>query len=219
MILNITINLRNSFVFAFLIMNLSVLSQNIKIDSLKSIVEKEEQDTLMVISLNSLSSEMLSQGDITESLIYSQKASELATKLGYTKGKAYALKQVGLGNYYQGNYLQVFEYWTKSLENFEIINDSLGISNMLNNLGTVYHSQGSTVKAIDYYLQSLRIAEKIKNPLRIATALVNVAGVYGDSAQDFDKALNYYGQALPYLESLANIGLSRFIKNILFGCR
>jgi len=193
----------------FLLACLSGFSQNTKIDSLKEVVATGTKDTVLVTVLNSLSSEILRGGDIAESMIYGEKALELSTELQYIKGKAYSLKQIGMANYYKGNYLEVFDYWTQSLENFEIIKDSLGISNMLNNLGTVYYSQGSNVKAIDYYLQSLRIAEELEHPLRITTALVNVASVYGDSRQSWDKALNYYEQALPYLNILNDAGISK----------
>lgn len=205
------INHKVSFVFAglTLLMSLSVLSQNAKIDSLKEVVASGTKDTVMVIVLNDLSSEMLGAGDIDESLVYAEQALDLSSRLKYLKGKAYSLKQIGMANYYKGNYLDVFDNWTQSLENFEMIKDSLGISNMLNNLGTVYYSQGSNVKAIDYYLRSLRIAEKLKHPFRISTALVNVASVYGDSPQDWDKALNYYEQALPYLNTLNDVGISK----------
>ena len=188
------------FVCAFLLMSLTILSQNRKIDSLKRIVETEAKDTAMVSSLNNLGLELLNQGDIDESLKYSEEARDLSTELGYIKGKALSLKQIGNANYYKGNYLEVFDYWTQSLENFEILKDSIGISNILSNLAIAYFSQGSNAKAIDYLLRSLRIAEKLDHPLRITTALINIAGVYGDSPQDWDKALNYYAQAYPYLK-------------------
>lgn len=35
------------------------------------------------------------------------------------------------------------EYWTKSLETFERISDTVGIANMVNNLGAVYYTQGA----------------------------------------------------------------------------
>ena len=187
-------------VCAFLLMSLTVLSQSQKIDSLKSIVETGAKDTTMVATLNELGLELLNQGDIDESLKYSEKARDLSTELGYIKGKALSLKQIGNANYYKGNFLEVFDYWGQSLENFEIVKDSIGISNILSNLGIIYFSQGSNARAIDYLLRSLTIAEKLNHPLRITTALVNIAGVYGDSPQDWDKALNYYEQAYPYLK-------------------
>jgi len=196
------INHKVSFVSVcvFLITFLTVNSQNSKIDSLKSIVETGTKDTAMVSSLNKLGLELLYLGSNDESLKYSEKARDLSTELGYIKGKALALKQIGNANYYKGNYLEVFDYWTQSLENYEILKDSIGISNILSNLGIAYFSQGGNAEAIDYLLRSLRIAEKLKNPLRISTALLNIAGVYGDSPQDWDKALNYYEQAYPYLK-------------------
>jgi len=195
----------------FLLACLSGFSQNTKIDSLKGIVETGAKDTAMVSTLNTLSSELIGLGAAAESLKYSMKANELATELDYTKGKAYALKFMGIGEFYQGNFLDVFNYLTESLEKFEVIQDSVGIANILNNLGTVYYSQGSNVKAIDYFLKSLRISEKLKNPLRIATALVNVAGVYADNIKDYDKTLGYYNQAMPYLKTLNNIGISKAV--------
>ena len=195
-------NHKVSFVlgWAFLLVTLSIYSQNQRIDSLKSIVETGVKDTAMVSTLNNLGLELLNQGEIDESLNYSEKARDLATELGYTKGKALSLKQIGNANYYKGNFLEVFDYWEQSLENFEILKDSIGISNILSNLGIIHFSQGSNVKAIDYLLRSLTIAEKLDHPLRISTALLNIAMVYGDSPQDWDKALNYYDKALPYLK-------------------
>ena len=189
-------------VCTFLLMSLTVLSQNREIDSLKRIVETEAKDTAMVSSLNNLGLELLSQGNIDESLKYSEEANDLATELGYIKGKALSLKQIGNANYYKGNYLEVFDYWGQSLENFEILKDSIGISNILSNLGIIYFSQGSNARAIEYLLRSLTIAEKLNHPLRISTALLNIAMVYGDSPQDWDKAISYYEQALPYLKIL-----------------
>ena len=196
------INHKVSFVsvFVFLITSLTVNSQNTKIDSLKRIVETGTKDTAMVSSLNNLGLELLNLGNIDESLKYSEKARDLSTELGYIKGKALSLKQIGNANYYKGNYLEVFDYWTQSLQNFETLKDSIGISNILSNLGIVYFSQGSNAEAIDHLLRSLRIAEKLKHPLRISTAMLNIAMVYGDSPQDWDKALKYYAQALPYIE-------------------
>ncbi|WKK66338.1 adenylate/guanylate cyclase domain-containing protein [Lutimonas zeaxanthinifaciens] len=186
--------------FAFLLTSVPVLSQDRKVDSLKEIVETGVKDTAMVSTLNHLGMELLYQGEIDESMEYSKKARDLATELNYINGKALSLKQIGNANYYKGNYLEVLDYWTQSLENYEIIRDSIGISNILSNLGILYFSQGSNARAIDYLLRSLRIAEQSEHPLRISTAMLNIAMVYGDNPQDWDKALNYYEQALPYLK-------------------
>ena len=117
------INQKVSFKAVYLILVTSFLgfSQTTKIDSLKGIVTTEAKDTAMVSSLNNLGLELLNQGNIDESLKYSEKANDLATELGYIKGKALSLKQIGNANYYKGNYLEVFDYWGQSLDNFEIL--------------------------------------------------------------------------------------------------
>jgi adenylate cyclase len=179
-----------------------LLSQESQIDSLKTLVQEGPRDTTQVKNLNDLSVAILQNEDISGSLIVSGQAKELADELGYLKGKAYSEKNIGMAYYYQGDYIQVLDHWTKSLETFETIDDSQGIANMVNNLGAVYYSQGSNTKAIEYYLKSLRISEKLKDTLRIATALVNIGGVYGDNPRDYNKALAYYKQIGPYLPTL-----------------
>ena len=208
-----SINQRVSFaaVCLYLLMSLSVFSQNTRIDSLKGITETKAKDTAMVSTLNALSAAFIGIGETSESLIYAAKANELATELDDTKGKAYALKWLGIGYFYQSNFEEADNYLNESLENFEVLQDSIGIANILNNLGTVHYSQGRDAPALDYYLRSLRIAEKLKNPLRIASALVNVAGIYAEDIKDYDKTMNYYNQAIPYLKILNNTGISKAV--------
>ena len=187
----------------FLMASLPVLSQNTKIDSLKTIVETEAKDAAMVSTLNGLSSELVQIEELDEAIRYGKEAIVLAEKLGYEKGKAYALKNIGLAEYYQGNYDKVFEFWTKSLKEFESIADTLGIANMSSNLGVVYYDQGGYVKALDYYLKSLSYSEKLNDPFRITTALVNIGGVYAQM-KDYEKALSSYQRMVPYFEKLDN---------------
>ncbi|MGB5376916.1 MAG: hypothetical protein WBN26_02910, partial [Muriicola sp.] len=81
----------------------SLNGQNTQIDSLKQLVKAGQQDTAMVNTLNNLSIAILQNEDISESLLYSRKANELARKLKYDRGIAYAEKNMGLAEYYQGN--------------------------------------------------------------------------------------------------------------------
>ncbi len=191
-------------VVAFVLSTSALLAQTNKIDSLKQLIQAGNRDTVRVNLLNELSIEILNNEDISGSLVYSRQAGELADELIYSIGKAYSEKNIGLAHYYQGDYMQVLDHWTKSLEIFEIIGDNQGIANLSNNLGAVYYSQGSNSKAIDYYLRSLSISEKIQDTLRIATALFNIGGVYGDTEKDYDKALNYFNQITPYLSRIKN---------------
>ena len=176
-------------------------AQDAVLDSLKSLIDQGQDDTLKVINLNQYSINMLGY-DPVKAVEYARKAEALADELGYARGKAYALKHIGLGYYYQANFLPVMENWSKSLETFESISDTTGIANMVNNLGSVYFTQGSDSKAIEFYLRSLRISEKLGDTLRIATALYNIAGVYANKPQDYSKAFGYLWRALHLGEAL-----------------
>ncbi|GAA4298657.1 tetratricopeptide repeat protein [Aestuariibaculum suncheonense] len=176
-------------------------SQNKAIDSLKVIVDTGVRDTLMVKTLNALSWEVLNAGDLNESYNYAYKASELAKDLDYSRGMGYALKYIGLTQYYQGRYLEVLDTWTQSLKEFEKIHDTTGMANLVNNIGGVYWSKGNNVRALDYYLRSLSISEKLKDPLRISSALLNVGGLYAEMGS-YDKALDYYNKFNDYREEL-----------------
>lgn len=175
-----------------------ISAQSSKIDSLKKIVETGVKDTSMVTVLNTLSTET---EDFKKSFKYAEQANDLATSLKYKLGKAYALKNMGIVEYYQGNYVAVLDYWLQSLEIFESLQNDLGIANLTNNLGAIYYSQGSSVKAIDYYLRSLSIAEKLNDPFRITSALSNIGAVYGQMGA-YDQALDYLNRIEPYLDEL-----------------
>ena len=111
----------------------SIYGQTAAIDSLKNVIEVGLRDTTQVNNLNALSVASIRNEDISGSLIVSRQAGVLADELRYLKGKAYAEKNIGMAYYYQGDYMEVLNYWTKSLETFEAIKDTLGIANLANN--------------------------------------------------------------------------------------
>lgn len=176
-------------------------AQQSTIDSLLRLKKAVAPDSAKVNILNTLSLEYLEQDSLSASAAYADSANALASTSGFRKGQAYALKNKGLVNYYQGKYLEVFDSWTQSLALFESIGDTLGISNMASNLGVIYYDQGSHDNALTYYFQSLGMSEKLKDPRRITTALVNIGGVYSQM-RDYDKALEYYQKVGLYFPEL-----------------
>lgn len=182
-------------------------AQERTIDSLKQIVETGAKDTAVVMAYIRLSDELVKIQNLEESFNYAKKAENLAATLNFKKGEAYALKNIGVVEYYQGNYVAVLDNWVKSLEVFESIQDDLGVANLTNNLGVLYYSQGNSVKALEYYLKSLQMSEKLDNRLRITTALLNIAGVYGQMGS-YDKALAYQERIKVYLKELNNPQIS-----------
>jgi class 3 adenylate cyclase len=132
------------------------------------------------------------------------QAKDLAEKINYDQGKALSLKNIGLGYYYQGKYLETLDYWTQSLAIYESLKDETGIANLQNNIGAVYADQGDDARALDYGLRSLKISEKLGDKLRILSALNTVASIYYAKKATWDTALNYLLRALPLAEELGN---------------
>ena len=189
--------------FFIIVVSTSLFAQNAQVDSLKTLLSTSPQDTNRVNLLIHISSK---QGRVSpdEAIDYGNQAKSLAENLGYRIGLAKALKAIGMGYYFKGQYIDVLYYWQQSLETFKEAGDRNGMANMLNNLGAVHYSQGGDNKAIEYYLESLRIAEEIGDKLRIATALVNIGAVYYNKEATHPLALEYYLRALPLSQELSD---------------
>lgn len=183
--------------------------QNAETDSLIRVAGKEKNDSLKVNALISLAIEN-SQSAPDKSLEYAEKAREIASKINFKNGEAYAYKWLGIVSNYKGNYYDALLNSNKSLDIFEALHDTVGTSNLLSNLGSFYADKGEDSKAVEYYLRSLDLAKQIENKLRIETALGNIGVIYSKNPATDDKALDYYFQALPYaieVNDTASIGI------------
>jgi class 3 adenylate cyclase len=178
-------------------------AQDGAIDSLKTIIEAAADDSAKVKSLNALSASYTAT-DPGQTIFYAEQAEQLALRIGYKKGLALALKNVGLGHYLQANYVDALQHWDSSRVVFDSIGDKTGVANMLSNMGAIYFNQGDNTKALDLYLASLKVSEEINDTLRIATALINIGAVYFQKPATHDQALTYYLQALPLGEALGD---------------
>ncbi|WP_165784719.1 adenylate/guanylate cyclase domain-containing protein [Solitalea longa] len=179
-------------------------------------------DTLLVNDYLKQSKERLAD-EPEKAIKLAQKAVELAEKSNFAKGKAYALKNIGIAYYFQGKYVEALGNYHQSLSIFKEHKDNVGIANLYNNIGVIYYDQGDDAEALDNYLQSLKYSELSGDKLRILSALNNVGAVYYNKVATYDKALDYYHRALPLCEELkrtdelgaicVNIGSIYFDKN------
>lgn len=179
------------------------------IDELKAQIAKQGDDTVKVNNLISLATQLLGE-DPQETITYGTQAQQLAHRLVFPKGEAYARKAIGLGHYYQANYPEAAIQFQTSLDIFDSLNFQVGVANILSNLGSTYFNAGENTKAIDFYLRSLRISEELNDSLRIGTALNGVGGVYNNNPATEGKALEYFLRALPIFKAIgydAGIGI------------
>ena len=200
-------NFCRSTVFLILFLKTFIsFSQDAKIDSLKSVLQGSAEDTLKVNTLIELS--RLSRTEKPEEAVrYGKEAIELATKLGFRRGLAYAYKWTGVGYFIQASYLDAMPYYEQSLNMLDSIGDKKGKASMLGNIGNIWYNQGVQDKAIDFYLKSLKLAEEIGDSDRVITMLINIGAVYTDKKSTYDKALDYLRRAYPLSEAIKNTDL------------
>ncbi len=160
-------------------------------------------DTIFINNLLQQSKERLSD-DPDKAISLAIKAKELAEKIDFLRGKAYAYKYIGLAYYTQGKFPETLSYWNESLQIFENLKDDVGVANLLNNIGGLYADQGDQEKGLEYCLRSLKLSEKIADTLRIFSALNTIGSIYYDKKTTWDKAVSYLLQALPLSEALDN---------------
>lgn len=189
------------FISIFLTLDCIAQDQDPKIDSLKSVLATQKDDSTKVNTLISIGTHYLSS-DIDKAMNYGIQAQELAQNIDFVIGEAYALKLLGMGYNTSAKYPEADAKFKESLQLFESINFEDGIANILNNLGSNYFLMADDAKSIDYHLRSLRVSEKINNKLRIATNLTNIGTVYANKAATNNKSIGYFLRALKTFQEI-----------------
>jgi class 3 adenylate cyclase len=152
-----------------------------------------ENDTSKVNLLNEI---ILELPELDEIISWGKRTDSVANTIEYITGRALAQKNIGIGYYYKGDYFQALEYWKGSLNLYEKSGDKAGVSILNSNIGAIYVIQGSNETALEYFLTSLTVAKEINDQERIGTVLNNIGNIYDNDEDTYDKAIDYYQQAL-----------------------
>jgi tetratricopeptide (TPR) repeat protein len=137
----------------------------------------------------------------------------------YTNNKeareiAYSLKIIG--GIYNGdnNIEQALDYYNRSLQVYEEINDKEGIANSLFNIGKIYNIQQDRKRGLSYRDKSIKIQEQVREKMEAANALNRSAYNYNERS-DAGRALdNYYKSLKIYLEINDKPGIINSLNNI-----
>ena len=141
--------------------------------------------------LNALSKSLFSDRP-DSSVNIADRSRVLAEKINYRPGLALALKDMGIGYYLQGNYMDAVKTWRQAMNIFKELGDKTGEANILSNMGAAYFNQGDEANSLELHLQSLKISEEINDTIRIITSLNNIGGIYQNKTGQLDKALDYF---------------------------
>ena len=185
--------------------SLSAISQKTEIDSLISLTETTENDSIKVIAFQQLAWN-LKYSDPATSMLYIDSAVNLSGSLDSKMlGNSYYYKAIIY--YLTGDFENGISTAQKALANFLDADHEYGQASIYNLLGLIKNRIGAFEEAIASYHLSLELAEKGDNLYAISNPYHNIALIYSDT-KDYERALDYANKAL---EVRFQIGDSSFI--------
>ncbi len=200
--------------FVFVILQISIFSQNRRLDSLKKIVAVTKTDSTLLKTLIELSRLCSKQGFPKEGLEYGRRA------LFICQQKKDLVKE-SLANMHIGSNFVALDrtdsaqiYYTNALLISRKLGDTLNVSNIYNNLGLIKYYESDFPNALNYYLISLKIKEEMKDSAKLGWNYNAIGALYTGTAS-YDKALIYLKKAMTiakirnnqkgYIEASGNI--------------
>jgi tetratricopeptide (TPR) repeat protein len=223
------LRLRTQIYLLLLLISTGPLAFSQEIDSLKQALVKAKHDTSRCQILSAI---IEAEGDdavwpeqnerlkkICETnLEKANSETTLSKQESFVFKKYYsaALNNMGYLADIKGDIPKALEYYEKSLDIKEEINDKSGMAEALNNIGFIYDNQGDISKALKYYGKSLSIQEEIRDKEGMATSLNNIGLIY-HSQGNIMKALEYHNKGYKIREEIQDKdGMANSLNNVGF---
>ncbi len=185
-------------------------AQNKQIDSLQNILKNNKEDTTKVNALNLLSIQCWQTGNYTKGLGYANSALTLAKTIkAWPKGIAVAFDNIGIINWYKGNYPEALKNYLAALKLREAPGDEMFKAVSLNNVGIVYLYQSNFPEALKYYTSALLIFKNKCGSISVdKKCLKGLAACYNNIGNTYysmgkpDEALKNFFSALKIREDI-----------------
>lgn len=179
------------------------LSQNAKIDSLKTELHHHKTiDSTRVSLLNNLAF-ALKKIDTTAAEAYLKESSEILEVVNFPKGRAKNMLLNGIISAQKSKFEDGFSLYEASLQLNKDIGYAKGIIECYLEMGDFYYRKGIQQKAIDHYQKALIIGKKLDDKEAIFK-LLNDLGWSHILLGNYDEAEAYYKNALVFSEVTKN---------------
>ncbi|NQV52089.1 MAG: tetratricopeptide repeat protein [Flavobacteriales bacterium] len=141
------------------------------------------------------------KGNYPLALDYNEKALKIQEEIGYKKGMAISLNNIGLIYAELGNDMRALEYYEKALKLNEEIDERIEVASCLGNIAGIYIDQGKYSLALEYLEKTLKTMEEFGIKRGVATCLANIGEIYNLQG-DYSKAMEYNLRALNMREEI-----------------
>ncbi len=153
--------------------------------------------------------------DIQKATELSYQAYDIAKRLNYERGIAYAQRNLGFMAYYvEGDFAKAEDYIFKALRWFEENDDQLGIALISQGLGIAHWGLGEYERGFEYVQKAKEIFHDAGDKQGEAWSL-NILGVFYYDWEQYNEALDHYRSALEKFRELDFIvGIARSLNGI-----
>ena len=172
-----------------------VQAQNQKIDSLQGLLETIKGKSRVDV-LNELS-DYYSRKQVLKPIAFAKEALNLAKKIDYPLGQAFASYNLGHHLTHQGNNSQALDYLFSALRIYQSTNLYEKKALVYRAIGHVYLEWGDYENAISYYQKQLNIGKKSKDDNTIGSAYINLSYAFLSNNRP-NKALDFIEEATKY---------------------
>ncbi len=135
------------------------------------------------------------ENDMVQSMEYSLESLKNYKLSKDTSGMALAYNVIGINYDLSGNKQKALDYYLKSMDFANIVNNKILLNSVYNNLGVLYGDLNDKEKSLHYYNKSILLSEKANDMFTIVGGINNIALIYlGDKL--YKKALASLYKAL-----------------------
>jgi two-component system, NarL family, sensor kinase len=173
-----------------------------KKDSLLQLIPTAKDDSTRIMLLIRISS-VYATGNFDSSLLYMNKAKDLAEAKRVTSCDQYINTAFSQYHYYNNDYKSSTEFALKNLSIAEKSGDEKLLAKTYNNLAAIYNHFGNHKSAIDYALKCLALSEKTKDSASFPIRNLTASATYYNLKQ-YDKSIYYSRRAIEFGQKFNN---------------
>ncbi|TVQ83228.1 MAG: hypothetical protein EA393_15710 [Bacteroidetes bacterium] len=180
--------------------NFLAAQENPVIDSLKTRILKEKDDSLLTVLYADLAFQYRI-GSADSMMTYAKKSLKYAQKLNNDRLLVNSYNLTGMAYQHHGDNTSALKWFEKMLNNPFTHKDSTYLTMAYNNMGISYKNLGKYEKSIDHYLYGLSIDNALKDLNAIALKHLNIAQVF-KLMGDYHTGLHHDSLALDLFSQL-----------------
>ncbi|SFT88447.1 Signal transduction histidine kinase [Algoriphagus locisalis] len=181
--------------------------QQSQTDSLKTVVEQTDNDSIKASGLYNLS-KIYYPYDQDSAILFATEAKEISHAMNFRKMEANSLNIIGVSYLIKAEYEKALSTHFEALGIRETLQDTVGMIESTMNLGNIYYRLNDPEKAVLQYHEALALAQQINHERAMSLLFNNLGSFYRDrwlafkDGNDFTLAKDYLEKSLTLKETL-----------------